>query len=149
MDVRHLASKNVVTVAPESSLADAAAIMREQGVGALVVTTEDKKPIGILTDRDIVVGVLADPVARRAELKVKDVLTRDPIVALENEDSRDVLNRMRRHGIRRMPVVDGRGVVTGVFALDDALRAIAEELESVALLLRAEGWREQRVRRRT
>lgn len=147
MNVRHLASRIVVTVAPEASLADAAAIMREQHVGALVVINGDKRPIGILTDRDIVVGVLADPAARRADLAVKDVVTSEPIVALENEDSRDVLNRMRRHGIRRMPVVDHRGVVTGIFSLDDALRAIAEELESVALLLRAEGWREHARRR--
>lgn len=147
MHIDKLCSRDVVTISADAKVVDAARLMRSEHVGSVVVTHTDKRPVGILTDRDIVVGVVAQDVAHIATLEVKDVLTRDPIVAVEGEDADAVLARMRRHGIRRVPVIDAEGHLTGVFALDDALKNIAEQLGDVTSLIRAEHWREEQRRR--
>ncbi|MBX3232526.1 MAG: CBS domain-containing protein [Labilithrix sp.] len=147
MKIDKLCSRDAVTVPPDAKVVDAARLMRSHHVGAVVVTNPDKRPMGILTDRDIVVGIVAKDVPHFETLDVRDVLTPDPIVALEHEDADAVLARMRRHGIRRVPVVDKEGHLIGVFALDDALTHLASKLGDVTSLLRAEQWREQQRRR--
>lgn len=147
MHIDKLCSRDVITISADAKVVDAARLMRSEHVGSLVVTHSDKRPVGMLTDRDIVVGVVAQDVERITTLQVRDVLTPDPIVALEDETVEAVLARMRRHGIRRVPVIDAEGCLVGVFALDDALKHIAEQLGDVTSLVRAEHWREEQRRR--
>lgn len=142
MNIKKLATSQVATLTPRDTVVDAARLMREKHVGSVIVVDAEERPIGILTDRDIVVGVVAQAASDLARLTLADVCTTAPLTTTEDEDFDVVLARMRRHGVRRMPVVDADGRLRGIFALDDALGAIAEELGNVAALLRAERVRE-------
>lgn len=127
-----------VTLGLDASIVDAAQIMRTKHVGSVIAIDENRRPVGILTDRDIVVGVVAQDPEDLLRLSVRDVCTPGPIVALEDEDLDAVMARMRRYGIRRVPVVDREGLLVGVFSMDDALAALARELAGVTDLLRNE-----------
>jgi CBS domain-containing protein len=122
--------------------------MRAHHVGDLVaVRTEDGRhvPVGVLTDRDLVVGVLAQAAPAAAErtmdwdqirtLTVGDVLTAEPILAGEDEDLSVVLDRMRRNVVRRMPVVSQAGFLVGIFTLDDLLGILADDVASIGALV--------------
>jgi CBS domain-containing protein len=101
----------------------------------------------MLTDRDIVVGLLAGDASHLAQLDVGDILTREVVTATEDEDIEKVLGRMQRQGIRRMPVVDERGGLIGIFTVDDLLALLSEDLATVIALIGRE--RRQEVALRT
>ncbi len=134
--VSSICQRNAVTIRPHDDLTNAATLMREKHVGCLIVTEFDvayrkERPIGVLTDRDIVVAV----VAREADpksLRVEDVMTRQPVTIPEGASIGSALQEMRRIGVRRVPVVDYRGHLVGVLSLDDVIGALASELRDVA-----------------
>lgn len=126
MKVGELCQRGAIAIADDEDIPAAARMMREHHVGFLVVYArgdELRRPIGVLTDRDIVIGVVAKQVDPEA-LRVDDLMTRQPVVAQETEDLSDVLQAMRLAGVRRVPVVDHRGALTGVVAIDDAFHVI-------------------------
>ena len=142
MNIRQLCRPNPVTVRAIDDLSSAAQLMREKHVGYLVVVepgAEEQifKPVGVLTDRDIVVTVVARGIDPNT-LRVEDVMTPQPVVALETEPLETVLPRMRRMGVRRMPVVGFKGELLGVLSIDDVLDTIAGELQNVAGAIRSE-----------
>lgn len=143
MHLAKLVSRPPVTLGPDATIVEAAQAMREKHVGAVVAVDEERHPLGILTDRDIVVSIIAQDAKDLLRLSLRDVCNLAPIVAREDEDLEEAVMRMRRHGIRRVPVVDRHGRLTGVFSLDDALGSVAAELADVAGLLRAELIREE------
>ena len=105
--------RRVVTARPEETVVCAAQRMRDEHVGNLVIL-EDGRPAGIVTDRDLVVRVLAaecDP----ASITVGEVMTRAPATVTEDSDVLELLDTMRQTGARRMPIVDAEGAVV----LDD------------------------------
>lgn len=133
MNVGQVCGRGVVTVLPGSDLTAAAALMREKHVGYLVVVESEwmRRPVGVLTDRDIVVSVVAmkaDP----SSLTVGDVMT-PRVVSTDEQSTLDgALVQMRRNGVRRLPVLAANGEVIGVLSIDDALGAIGSELENAA-----------------
>lgn len=145
--IKHLAVRNVVTVGPETTLARCAEVMRAEHVGSVIVVDErTRQPRGIVTDRDIVVEAIAvklDP----ATLTASDVMTAPLAVVREDEDFIDALARMREHGVRRLPVVDSDGRLTGIVAIDNLLEALAEQLDAVVRAVKAEQTKEAAVRR--
>lgn len=135
MNVGSICNRRVVTASPQLDIQAAAELMREEHVGFLVVVPETPRgpqpPLGVLTDRDIVVSV----VAKRADpalLKVGDVMSMQPVVAGESEAVDLALKTMRRAGVRRLPVVNGRGEIVGVLSFDDLLEFVAREMESLS-----------------
>src|SRR5882762_2519542 len=109
MNTGQVCTREVVTIREAEDLAKAAHLMREKHVGCLVVVepvpdSGRLKVVGVLTDRDIVVAVLAREVDTRA-LKVGDVMTRNPLLAEEGQSMEAVLRHMREVGVRRVPVV--------------------------------------------
>jgi CBS domain-containing protein len=144
MNAGSVCKRGVVTVAPGDDLIAAAHLMREKHVGYLIVC-ERSRVAGVLTDRDIVVAVLAQEVDVRA-LKVGDVMTRDPLVIEEGQSIDAVLHHMREAGVRRVPVVDRSGALTGVLSIDDVLEHIAEQLINIAGSIRNEQRMERAVR---
>ncbi len=149
MNTGKICRREVITIGAGEDLITAAHLMREKHVGCLIVTqpvaeSRHQRVIGILTDRDIVVAVLAREVDAHA-LKVGDVMTRDPLLAEESQSVDAVLYHMREVGVRRVPVVDASGHLVGILSLDDILQAIAEQLMNVAGSIR----HEQRVERVT
>ncbi len=147
MNAGSVCKRGVVTVTPTDDLIAAAHVMRERHVGYLIVSEASQKTrvVGVLTDRDIVVAVLAQEVDARA-LKVGDVMTRNPLVIEEGQSIEAVLRHMREAGVRRVPVVDRSGALTGVLSIDDVLERIAEQLINIAGSIRNEQRMERAVR---
>jgi CBS domain-containing protein len=142
MNVGTLCKRNAVTVRESDDLTAAAQLMREQHVGYLVVVEPDPtagafRPVGVLTDRDIVIGVVAKQVDPRS-LRVGDLMSRQPVVADENSSIDVALAEMRRIGVRRLPIVGRGGQLVGVVSLDDILDTLAGELAAVSGSIRNE-----------
>lgn len=140
MNVNLVCNHNVATVGVDTSVADAATLMREQHVGDLIVVaprTNASVPVGILTDRDIVVGVVAKRVDPSG-VTVGDAMTRDILTIREDASLEFALREMRRYGVRRAPVVRANGDLVGVIALDDVIQHLAVQLDRLADLIRVE-----------
>lgn len=134
--------RSVVSVTRDASVAATAALMRKHHVGAVVVADERgpaRVPVGILTDRDVVVEVVA------ADLDPKSVsvgeIVRRPLVTVPSDAAcADVVREMSINGVRRMPVVDAQGALVGIVSLDDLLIELVAPLVAVGDL----AFREQR-----
>ncbi len=136
MNVGNVCKGNVITVREFDELTTAAQLMRDKHIGYLVVaepniTDGTIRPVGVLTDRDIVVGVIARQVDPRS-LRVGDVMTRQPVVVEEGDAIESALGDMRRIGVRRLPVVSRAGQLVGVLSLDDVLDAMARQMAAVS-----------------
>jgi CBS domain-containing protein len=148
MIVGEICKRLAVSINSNLDVVEAAKLMREKHVGFLVVLSEGdetRKPIGVLTDRDIVLQVTARDVGAR-EVTVEDVMTRQPLIAREGDTLREVLQAMRLAGIRRVPVVDVRGSLTGIIAIDDAVDVMSSLLSDIAYAIKNEQSQEWRVR---
>src|SRR4051812_2422097 len=130
MNVGALCRRQVVTCSAEATLGEVAKLMRAQHVGSVVVCDDGRRPIGIVTDRDIVVEVLAANLDART-VKVSEAMSRNPVTALEEDDAGWALKVMRDCGIRRLPIVSPVGEIAGIVALDDLLSSAATSLVDV------------------
>lgn len=136
MNVASLVQRQVQWLEPSASCQDAARKMRDVGVGSLVVA-EANHPLGVVTDRDLVVRVLArglDP----AVVPIREAMSRMPIFVSHRREVAEVLGLMREHAVRRVPVVDDEQRLIGVVALDDVILALASGLAAVADTIRKE-----------
>jgi CBS domain-containing protein len=148
MNVGQHCKRDVVSVMPNTALTDAANLMQQRSVGFLVVAEErggQRFPVGVLTDRDIVVRVIGSSVDPK-DLLVKDVMSPNPILAHEHDDFLELVRGMRTAGIRRIPVVDHTGALRGIFALDDALEIVVEILDHLRMAVSNEQRFERRQR---
>jgi CBS domain-containing protein len=141
MNVGEVCERDVVTIRPQDDVFAAAQAMREKHVGFLVVVEPgpadgDLRPVGVLTDRDIVITVVAREANPRA-LRVEDVMTRKPVTTPATTTLEEALRDMRRVGVRRLPVVGEHGELFGVIAIDDALARLTEQLQHVAGAIRS------------
>lgn len=149
MNVGEVCSRVVVFAERDMPLTEAARLMREHHVGSLVVVDETgagRVPVGMITDRDIVVAAVAKEVDPRT-VTAGEIMGPELMVARETDSELDVLRTMRRRGIRRMPVVDGAGWLVGLITLDDLLGLLAEELGNLARAVETEQAAEARMRR--
>jgi CBS domain-containing protein len=134
MNIRKLCTTDTVSCARHESVQGAALLMRKHHVGDVVVVDDpdgERTPVGIVTDRDIVVSVIAlglDPVS----LEVGDVMSDDLLTACEHDDPYQTIERMRLRGIRRVPVVADSGSLVGIVSADDLLLFLAEEMEELS-----------------
>jgi CBS domain-containing protein len=148
MDVGRLCTVDTVCCTRDESVQGAALLMRKHHVGDLVVVDEpdgERMPIGIVTDRDIVVSVIAlglDPLG----LQVGDIMTDDLLTAGEHDDVYYTIERMRLRGIRRVPVVADSGALAGIVSADDLLGFLAEEMEELARISPYQQQHERRAR---
>ena len=148
MAVGEICNRDVVIAEKALSVVEAAQLMRKHHVGDLVVVEDkggQKHPVGIVTDRDIVVEVVAAGVNPDA-LKVGDIMGPEVATVRDSEGLFGALRYMRDKGVRRMPVVDGTGVLVGILTLDDLLSLLAEEMTELAKLVSHERHREAAVR---
>jgi CBS domain-containing protein len=137
MSVGRICIREVDIIAPEESVQVAAGRMHSRQVGTLVVMNADRDPVGIITDRDLTVRVLAEG-RDAATTTVADVM-RGPLKTVHEETPiEDALRIMRSGPFRRVPVVDGEGKLVGLLSLDDILELLAEEFASIGKLLEAE-----------
>ena len=149
MKIRNFCSKDVAVVEPGATLREASLLMRNRHVGALVVAERKDgllRPVGIVTDRDIVVAVIA-PGARAEAIRVADVMPGKLVVTHASDTVFEALQAMSHHGVRRLPVVADDGSLFGIVTADDLLRVMATELASLACALTRGGERESAERR--
>jgi CBS domain-containing protein len=141
-----LCTRNVVIVHPSDSLSIVARRMLDAHVGCVVVVRDpaeqDRIPIGILTDRDIVVGVLAHTDRHLNAIHVGDVMSERLVVARETDSIPELAKRMRKAGVRRLPVVGANGALAGIISFDDLFEQLREQLTDLAALLVRERERE-------
>jgi CBS domain-containing protein len=135
MSVGRICQRDVFFAEPHENVLAAAQRMREHNVGTLVVLNNARKPLGVLTDRDIVAQVVAEN-RSAGTTKVADVMTADPRTVSEETPIEEALGLMRAGGFRRLPVVDIDGGLVGLVSLDDVLSLLAEEFIEVGRLLR-------------
>jgi CBS domain-containing protein len=126
MDIRRVMSQSVVTAPPDGTARELAALMRERNVGSVVLVDSTGHLVGMVTDRDLAITVVAD--ARDPD-EAASVLASSPVVTAAVEmDVEEVAALMVRHGIRRLPVLDGERLA-GIITLDDlAVRTGDREL---------------------
>ncbi len=137
MDVSTLCCRDPLTIRRPTEVIKAAQLMRQRHVGYLVVTDGNpagggrERPVGVLTDRDIVVAVVARK-ADSATVTVGEVMTQPPVMVRATDPVEKALREMRRVGVRRLPVVDQQGMLVGIVSRDDVLAFVAGELRGVA-----------------
>jgi CBS domain-containing protein len=133
MKLGHVCESPVVTIAPDASLTDATLEMRRTQVGALVVVEERHGatwPVGIITDRDIAVALTTHAAGEMT--RVGDVMSRHLIAAGEHDDFFDGLTKMRRFGVRRLPILALDGRLRGIITLDDVIDVLSAKLREAA-----------------
>jgi CBS domain-containing protein len=149
MLLKDACTPEVVCCRGSATALEAARLMRQNHVGDLVVVDDpddERVPLGIVTDRDIVVEVLAkglDP----STTSVASIIRAPVVIALDTEDTGQVLERMRAHGVRRIPVVDRDGAAIGIIALDDLLRLLVAEMNALFEVTDTGQRRERHLRR--
>ena len=148
MNAGELCNRDVVTATRETTIMDAAKLMRDHHVGCLVVieTRGDRvEPVGMLTDRDIVIEIIAEDVSVD-QVTVGDVMTYTVLKVPEDESVFDTAQRMRARGVRRVPIVSNTCSLVGILAFDDILEMLSEELSILARLVSREAEQEDKKR---
>jgi CBS domain-containing protein len=149
MPIGQVCVREVLVVARETTVQEAARLMRQHHVGSLVVVDAPNgrsAPVGVITDRDIVLSVVAtklDP----SVFTAGDLLTAEVVTAHEDQGIFESIEKMRTHGIRRMPVVDQQGSLVGIVSVDDLIQLLGEELSELGKLISREQARETSNRR--
>lgn len=148
MPISEFCNREVVFATREMSLTEAAQLMRKHHVGALVVVDEvegKRVPVGIVTDRDIVIQVIAQALDI-AEFTVGDIMGPQLISVQEKEGVFEIIRLMRSKAIRRIPVVNQEGGLVGIVSADDILDLLAEEVAELAKVAPREQEREAKIR---
>ena len=149
MPISELCNREVVIVKPNDSALEAAKLMRQHHVGdVVVVEVRDgiRVPVGIVTDRDLVVEIIAPELDAKA-ITVGDFMVSGLVSVKENAGVFEAIEYMRAKGVRRLPVVNDGGGLVGILTLDDLLELLAEELQAVAKLVKYEQKKETVSRR--
>ncbi|CAL1240012.1 CBS domain-containing protein [Candidatus Methylocalor cossyra] len=148
MSVGEFCNRETVVVRKEESIVTAARLMREYHVGSVVVVEDadpGPKPIGIVTDRDLVVEILAAELDPNA-VAIGDIMSYQLTTARDSDGLWDTLQRMRLQGVRRVPVVNAAGALVGILTSDDLLELLSDELGQLARIVNRERQREQATR---
>lgn len=148
MSVIRYCNPDVVFITPKDSIQEAVELMRYRHVGALVVVEQHPEgniPVGMLTDRDIVIEILAEGVPIDS-VTVGDIMSSELKTVAEDEEVAEVIRLMCRLGVRRLPVVDARNTLRGLITLDDLIRLEAEKIADLAGLIGREQQQERRRR---
>jgi len=136
MRAEEVMTTDVVVVRPDAMVREAARKMHDLNIGVLPVC-DGRRLVGIITDRDIVVGVVSGDPEHILYVLASDIMSEDLVTATEHETIEAALKKMEEHGVRRLPIVDADGALVGILALDDILQFFtAQQSELVALVVR-------------
>ncbi len=140
MNVAQICTREVLLIKAGQPLVEAARLMQQRRVGALVVIEEHAgsvRPVGMLTDRDIICGQFAHQADLHC-LTVAEVMAAPAATVTENQSLEEAIAVLRARGVRRAPVINGSGELVGIVTLDDLLPAVAGELDALAQLIGAQ-----------
>ena len=128
MKARDIMSKNPRSVTPDTAVRDAARLMKDEDVGVIPVVESagSQKLVGMLTDRDITIRVVAE--GRSGEqVRVSEVMSKNPKSVKENDNVDDIMDLMSKEQVRRIPIVDERGALCGIISQADLARHAKDE----------------------
>jgi len=135
MAIKDIVQKDVVAIEAKRSLKNAAKLMRENHVGAVVVVDErnggKNTPIGIITDRDIALSLTHDG-KFDPDSSVRTIMSSSVILGSPEDGIYETIEKMRSNGIRRMPVVDKNDQLVGIIAVDDLIQLLGSELNDLS-----------------
>lgn len=149
MSIGEICNREVVIMQPEDTVLEAAKLMRQHHVGTVMIVEErngKRVPVGIVTDRDLVVEVIA-PELNPDAITVGDIMVPDLATVKEATGIFEAVQYMRGKGVRRLPVVDEEDRLVGIISLDDLLALLSEELDVLAKLIAREQQKESSTRR--
>jgi len=145
MTIGKVCNREVVFIHAQASIPEAARLMREYHVGDLVVIKEKtgkRVPVGIVTDRDIVLEVIAEGVSMD-DVSVGDIMSDNLVTARESDGLLETVKVMRAKGIRRLPVVNDDNELVGILSVDDLIDLFSEQIVDLARLIAREQGREK------
>ncbi|MEP6605115.1 MAG: CBS domain-containing protein [Nitrosospira sp.] len=148
MAVAEISNRGVIILQRDDTILKAAKLMRQHHVGDVVVVEERggvRVPVGIVTDRDLVVEIMATGLDQTV-ITVGDIMIQELATVKESTGVFESIQYMRSKAVRRLPVVDENGALVGILALDDLLELLSEELLAIVKLVRHQ--REKETRRR-
>lgn len=138
MAINTFATTVPVIIAEDAAIEEAATFMKQENVGCLIVVKKqnaDTAPCGLITDRDIVMHLLANKVDSW-KVSVKDIMSQNLLTLKEGQGIREAIAAMCEKGVRRAPIVNMQGSVIGLVSLDDILLLLADELAEVAKIIK-------------
>jgi len=124
----------VVTIKPDATVGDLVHGLREDRIGAMVVSEDGRSVLGIISERDVVRG-LADRGSRVLEAPVAELMTRDVVLCTPRDTVKQVMAAMTRRRVRHLPVV-ADGVLCGIVSIGDVVKNRLEEIETETNVLR-------------
>ena len=145
MTIGKVCNREVVFIHAQASVPEAARLMREYHVGDLVVIKEKtgkRVPVGIVTDRDIVLEVIAEGVDMD-DVSMGDIMSDKLVTARESDGLLETIKLMRAKGIRRLPVVNDDNELVGILSVDDLIDLFSEQIVDLARLIAREQGREK------
>jgi CBS domain-containing protein len=148
MPIGDVCVRDVVVAEKTTTIQEAARLMRQYHVGNLVVIDAPnghRSPTGIVTDRDIVISVIATKLDPEV-FTLGDLVMQDLVTAPEDQGIFETIQQMRAHGIRRMPIVNEQADLVGIVSVDDLVQLLAEELGELGKLISREQAREMKTR---
>jgi CBS domain-containing protein len=134
MSIGEHCNRNVVSAVRETTVAEAAGLLRQNHVGSVIIVDEvggQRIPVGIVTDRDIVVEVVAAGLDPQL-VKLGDLIVGPLTTISEDATYTDAIREMSLRGVRRMPVVSATGALVGIVAVDDILHRLATPLAALS-----------------
>ena len=137
MSAGEYCNREVVVVSKQEPVSEAIELMRKHHVGDVIVTESTELglvPVGILTDRDIVLEIMAEEVELE-KVNIGDVMSYELITVTESTTLIDTIKLMRQKGVRRIPVVNDAGTLQGLLSVDDLLELLAEQLDDIVALI--------------
>jgi CBS domain-containing protein len=139
MPIGEICNREVVFAHRTTTIREAAILMRQYHVGDLVVVEENgkRKPVGIITDRDIVISVVAQGLDANV-LNVGDLMRPELVTAQQNQGVYETIQQMRFKGVRRLPVIGEEDELIGIIAIDDLVALLAEEMSELAKVITRE-----------
>lgn len=137
MLVEAITQRDAVTVERDHTVLRVARLMKERNVGAVIVVDEKRRPIGVVTDRDIAIRVVAG--GKDPETPVDEVMSHPVYAVSENALVFDTLRAMAKHHVHRVPVIDASNRLVGIVNISDAMMLLTTEQANVAEVLRSRG----------
>ena len=137
MKIGEVAAHQVVTIGRNASVVEAARLMKEHHVGHLVLVAEkesERVPVGLVTERDLVVSVLAEGAQNVAAIRVGEIAPKAPLSVDSDEEVEEVARKMLALGLRRVPVVNALGALVGLATYEDLVAWMTGELADFARL---------------
>lgn len=136
MSIEKACNKNVISLTEDSTVIEAAQAMKQHNVGdILIINQKDNKPVGIITDRDIVMAIASSNNGNIQSLRIADIASRELLTIAQDQDIEDAIDQMSSKGVRRAPIINASGQAVGIVSVDDLVPLLAKELQCLSNII--------------